>query len=47
MTDAIPAKLRQADITRFLNRANQLRQYKPAITYWCKSKLKDMSSICS
>ncbi|KAH6695477.1 Vta1 like-domain-containing protein [Plectosphaerella plurivora] len=32
----IPAKLRQADITRFLNRGNQLRQFKPAITYWCE-----------
>jgi vacuolar protein sorting-associated protein VTA1 len=35
MADTIPAKMRQADITRFINRANQLRQIKPAITYWC------------
>ncbi|KAM0329491.1 hypothetical protein ACHAQA_004800 [Verticillium albo-atrum] len=36
MAEAIPASLRQADITRFINRANQLRSVKPAITYWCE-----------
>ncbi|TDZ33022.1 Vacuolar protein sorting-associated protein vts1 [Colletotrichum spinosum] len=36
MADPIPDSLRQADITRFINRANQLRQHKPAITYWCE-----------
>ncbi|WDK10756.1 hypothetical protein CGRA01v4_02035 [Colletotrichum graminicola] len=35
MAEPIPDSLRQADITRFINRANQLRQYKPVITYWC------------
>ncbi|KAL2756718.1 hypothetical protein ACRALDRAFT_2041337 [Sodiomyces alcalophilus JCM 7366] len=36
MAEPIPASLRQADITRFVNRANQLREVKPAITYWCE-----------
>ncbi|KAF9872588.1 hypothetical protein CkaCkLH20_10085 [Colletotrichum karsti] len=36
MADTIPESLRQADITRFLNRARQLREHKPAITYWCE-----------
>ncbi|KAG7129556.1 Vacuolar protein sorting-associated protein vts1 like [Verticillium longisporum] len=36
MAEAIPASLRQADITRFINRANQLRSVKPAVTYWCE-----------
>ncbi|OHX00136.1 vacuolar protein sorting-associated protein vta1 like protein [Colletotrichum incanum] len=36
MAEPIPDSLRQADITRFINRANQLRQYKPVITYWCE-----------
>ncbi|GJC90365.1 hypothetical protein ColLi_13203 [Colletotrichum liriopes] len=36
MAEPIPDSLRQADITRFINRANQLRQYKPVVTYWCE-----------
>ncbi|CAI0641023.1 unnamed protein product, partial [Colletotrichum noveboracense] len=36
MADPIPDSLRQADITRFINRANQLRDFKPAVTYWCE-----------
>ncbi|WYZ44663.1 hypothetical protein EsH8_VII_001099 [Colletotrichum jinshuiense] len=36
MAEPIPDSLRQAEITRFINRANQLRQHKPAITYWCE-----------
>ncbi|KAF6809063.1 vacuolar protein sorting-associated protein vta1 like protein [Colletotrichum sojae] len=36
MADPIPESMRQADITRFINRANQLRKHKPAITYWCE-----------
>ncbi|PKS08347.1 hypothetical protein jhhlp_005291 [Lomentospora prolificans] len=34
--DTIPAALKQAEIARFIHRANQLRQVKPAITYWCE-----------
>ncbi|KXH58474.1 hypothetical protein CSAL01_05059 [Colletotrichum salicis] len=36
MAEPIPDSLRQADITRFINRANQLRQHKPVVTYWCE-----------
>ncbi|KAF4806846.1 Vacuolar protein sorting-associated protein VTA1-like protein [Colletotrichum siamense] len=36
MADPIPDSLRQADITRFISRANQLRDFKPAVTYWCE-----------
>ncbi|TQN72586.1 Vacuolar protein sorting-associated protein vts1 [Colletotrichum shisoi] len=36
MAEPIPSSLRQADITRFINRANQLRQHMPVITYWCE-----------
>lgn len=31
----LPAPLRIPDISRFLNRANQLRAIKPAAAYWC------------
>ncbi|ROT39666.1 DUF605-domain-containing protein [Sodiomyces alkalinus F11] len=36
MAEPVPASLRHADITRFINRANQLREVKPAVTYWCE-----------
>lgn len=35
--ESIPANLKPAEIARFMHRANQLRQVKPAITYWCAS----------
>ncbi|KAI5288036.1 hypothetical protein KEM54_005516 [Ascosphaera aggregata] len=34
-TTAIPKALKQADITRFANRASQLKSFKPVISYWC------------
>ncbi|PHH66214.1 hypothetical protein CDD81_7807 [Ophiocordyceps australis] len=32
----LPASLKLPDISRFVNRANQLRIIKPAIAYWCE-----------
>ncbi|KAI6247927.1 Vacuolar protein sorting-associated protein vts1 [Erysiphe necator] len=32
----IPAKLKEADLTRFINRATQLENIKPVIAYWCE-----------
>ncbi|PHH82845.1 hypothetical protein CDD82_4578 [Ophiocordyceps australis] len=32
----LPASLKLPDISRFVNRANQLRTIKPAIAYWCE-----------
>ncbi|KAL2104850.1 hypothetical protein VUR80DRAFT_9471 [Thermomyces stellatus] len=34
--DAVPAKLKPAEVGRFIHRANQLRHVKPAMTYWCE-----------
>lgn len=36
--DAVPAKLKPAEVGRFIHRANQLRHVKPAMTYWCASR---------
>jgi vacuolar protein sorting-associated protein VTA1 len=36
MAANIPAKLKQAGITPFIVRANQLEAAKPVISYWCK-----------
>ncbi|KAL5594812.1 hypothetical protein BROUX41_001719 [Berkeleyomyces rouxiae] len=36
MSSLIPDGLRQPELVRFLLRANQLRQIKPAIAYWCE-----------
>ncbi|KKA28559.1 hypothetical protein TD95_002907 [Thielaviopsis punctulata] len=36
MSAAIPDGLRQPELVRYLLRANQLRQIKPAISYWCE-----------
>lgn len=35
MAEPIPAPLKIPEVSRFLNRANQLRAFKPAIAYWC------------
>ncbi|RKF59735.1 Vacuolar protein sorting-associated protein vts1 [Erysiphe neolycopersici] len=32
----IPVKLKEADLTRFINRAAQLENIKPIIAYWCE-----------
>lgn len=37
MAEPLPPALRTPDISRFINRANQLRAVKPAIAYWCAS----------
>ncbi|KJZ75464.1 hypothetical protein HIM_05160 [Hirsutella minnesotensis 3608] len=36
MTEPLPAALRIPEVSRFINRANQLRAVKPAISYWCE-----------
>jgi vacuolar protein sorting-associated protein VTA1 len=36
MADAIPEVLKKPEISRFINRANQVRTFKPAIAYWCE-----------
>ncbi|KKF93318.1 Vacuolar protein sorting-associated protein vts1 [Ceratocystis platani] len=36
MASEIPDGLRQPELLRFLLRANQVRQVKPAIAYWCE-----------
>ncbi|KAH6610067.1 hypothetical protein Trco_000087 [Trichoderma cornu-damae] len=36
MAEPIPAPLKIPEVSRFLNRANQLRTFKPAIAYWCE-----------
>ncbi|KAL6880836.1 Vta1 like domain-containing protein [Trichoderma novae-zelandiae] len=36
MAEPIPAPLKIPEISRFINRANQLRAFKPAISYWCE-----------
>lgn len=35
MTEPLPAALKIPEVSRFINRANQLRTVKPAIAYWC------------
>ncbi|KAF4505763.1 hypothetical protein G6O67_007678 [Ophiocordyceps sinensis] len=36
MTEPLPAALKIPEVSRFINRANQLRTVKPAIAYWCE-----------
>ncbi|KOS20142.1 Vacuolar protein sorting-associated protein VTA1 -like protein [Escovopsis weberi] len=36
MAEPLPPPLKIPEISRFLNRANQLRSFKPAIAYWCE-----------
>jgi vacuolar protein sorting-associated protein VTA1 len=36
MAEPLPAALKKPEISRFINRANQLRSIKPAIAYWCE-----------
>ena len=36
MATHIPAKLKTADLSRFIVRASQLETAKPVIAYWCK-----------
>lgn len=40
MAEPLPAALRIPEVSRFINRANQLRAIKPAIAYWCASPLR-------
>lgn len=35
MAEPLPPALKIPEISRFINRANQLRAIKPAIAYWC------------
>ncbi|KAJ6442511.1 monooxygenase [Purpureocillium lavendulum] len=37
MAEPLPPALKIPEISRFINRANQLRAIKPAIAYWCTS----------
>lgn len=36
MAAHIPAKLKAADLTRFIVRASQLETAKPVVAYWCE-----------
>ncbi|KAM4068177.1 vta1 like domain-containing protein [Hirsutella rhossiliensis] len=36
MTEPLPTALKIPEVSRFINRANQLRTVKPAIAYWCE-----------
>ncbi|OAA69152.1 hypothetical protein ISF_03527 [Cordyceps fumosorosea ARSEF 2679] len=36
MAEPLPAALKIPEISRFVNRANQLRAVKPALAYWCE-----------
>ncbi|KAF5021147.1 hypothetical protein F66182_6847 [Fusarium sp. NRRL 66182] len=36
MAEPLPAALKIPEVSRFINRANQLRTIKPAIAYWCE-----------
>lgn len=38
MAESLPPSLKIPEVSRFINRANQLRSIKPAIAYWCKLK---------
>ena len=40
MAEPLPAALKIPEVYRFVNRANQLRSIKPAIAYWCMSRLR-------
>lgn len=36
MAEPLPPALKIPEVSRFINRANQLRTIKPAIAYWCE-----------
>ncbi|KAM5343538.1 hypothetical protein ACJ41O_012075 [Fusarium nematophilum] len=36
MAEPLPPALKIPEVSRFINRANQLRSFKPAIAYWCE-----------
>ncbi|CEI41052.1 hypothetical protein FVEN_g1403 [Fusarium venenatum] len=36
MAEPLPAGLKIPEVSRFINRANQLRTIKPALAYWCE-----------
>lgn len=36
MAEPLPAALKIPEVSRFINRANQLRAVKPALAYWCE-----------
>ncbi|WXC64220.1 hypothetical protein SNK03_010025 [Fusarium graminearum] len=36
MAEPLPAVLKIPEVSRFINRANQLRNIKPALAYWCE-----------
>ncbi|KAM0344471.1 hypothetical protein ACHAPU_007443 [Fusarium lateritium] len=36
MAEPLPAALKIPEVSRFINRANQLRSIKPALAYWCE-----------
>lgn len=36
MAANIPAKVKQADLTKFIVRAAQLELAKPVVAYWCR-----------
>ncbi|POR37672.1 Vacuolar protein sorting-associated protein vts1 [Tolypocladium paradoxum] len=36
MAEPLPAALKIPEVSRFINRANQLRTIKPAMAYWCE-----------
>jgi hypothetical protein len=38
MAEPLPAALKIPEVSRFINRANQLRSIKPAIAYWCRQQ---------
>lgn len=46
MAAHIPAKLKTADLTRFIVRAQQLETAKPIIAYWCKLATAREGCIC-
>jgi vacuolar protein sorting-associated protein VTA1 len=47
MAANIPVKLKTADLTRFIIRAQQLETAKPIIAYWCKFQVKLQVNMCS
>lgn len=46
MAANVPAKLKPAGITPYVLRANQLRQAKPVIAYWCTSASPSRDLLC-
>lgn len=44
MADSVPAKLKAAQITPFIQRAQQLEPFKPFISYWCTCRAPSMHS---